>query len=133
MGEIDCSGRENINSRAGFTLLETMIALSILAVGLLAMFYMFAASGSGVRQGGSMTDAVFQAQQRVETFRNTPYADIATDLVGVTSGKYTTTWTVSEDAALKLKTITVYTRWGADPTSTRSHEIKLVTMKSAEK
>lgn len=133
MGKITDDRRGAIKPHAGFTLLETMIALSILTIGLLAMFRMFAYSGTGVHQGGKMTEAVFLAQQKMETFKATPYANIVTNLAGETSGIYTTKWEITEDAALKLKTVKVTVSWNPYPGSTRGHEISLYSKRASEK
>ncbi len=84
---------------SGFTLIEVMIAILILAVGMLAMAML---QVTAIR-GGSFSDEVTQAsifgQNKIEELRNTNYASInnGKDSVNSSTGiTFTRTWTVKE-------------------------------------
>ena len=134
--------------RGGFTLLETMVALGILAFGLLAVVGLFVAAVGGTAQGGRMTEAVSLAQQKMEDFKTIPYPKIsnigesdATEIPANTnigpSGQaddphkfYTRTWTVTENAALQLKTITINVKWTSKG---KDHVITLSTKRAYDR
>ena len=61
---------------SGFTLVEVLIALMILAFGMLAMTMGQLASLKTVRQSRSNTTAMYLAQQQMETFHMMPGADV---------------------------------------------------------
>src|SRR2546430_14684531 len=54
---------------AGFTLAEVMIAVAVLAIGLLAIGVGFQQATSGVATGRGDTTAVFLAEQRIEQLK----------------------------------------------------------------
>ena len=114
--------KERLADKRGFTLLETMVSLGILAFGLLAVVGLFVAAIGGTEQGGRMTDAVSLAQQKMEDFKTVAYPNITSDPIGETnlnpSGQtddprkfYTRFWRVTKNTSLDLKTITVYVKW----------------------
>jgi Tfp pilus assembly protein PilV len=116
--------KKSLKERGGFTLLEAMIAFSILAVGLLSMADLFLMSVNNTAKGGKRTQAVMLAQQKIEEFKNTKYDNIAP---GADANKinafgnataaankptlYTRTWTITEDAPNQIKTVTVTVKW----------------------
>ena len=139
--------RRRLMDRGGFTLLETMVALGILAFGLLAVVGLFVAAVGGTAQGGRMTEAVSLAQQKMEDFKTIPYpkieditvnpADVAANTNIGPSGQaddphkfYTRTWTVTENAALQLKTITVNVKWTSKG---KDHVITLSTKRAYDR
>ena len=67
------------NSRAGFTLIEVLIALTILSVGLLGVALMQVSSISGTTFSREMNVATCLAQDMLEKLRTLPYTDTATD------------------------------------------------------
>lgn len=60
---------------SGFTLIETMVALTILAFGLLAMLAMMTAALQGGRVGSHATDAARIAQDKLEYFQRISWLD----------------------------------------------------------
>lgn len=123
-----------ISEEAGFTLVEAMIAMSILAVGLLGVIGMFTTSIGGNAFGGNMTQAATLAQEKLEDLRIEPYPNITTDNTGEQislNGKtYTRKWTVSQDFSLKLKTITVDVSW---TTKGQTRTAKLITKRAYDR
>ncbi len=103
----------------GFTLIEVMIALVILAVGILALGTMQIVSIRTNAFSSEMTYSTMLAQQRMEILRNLAYND--TDLnsghhdelptiIGDKGASYTVTWDVDTSVA-DMKTITVDITW----------------------
>ncbi len=65
--------RLGAGNNAGFTLLELMIALVILAFGLMGVSGMILTSVRGNAFGAKMMQATALAQDKIEELRNTPY------------------------------------------------------------
>ena len=89
-----------LKDREGFTLLEVMIAMVILAIGLLGLASMHIMAIKGNSFGQQMTVASTMAQNQLEQFRRATGAlvtgnDTVTDQNGIT---YTRTWTVTPNA-----------------------------------
>jgi prepilin-type N-terminal cleavage/methylation domain-containing protein len=61
--------------RGGFTLVETMVAMVILAFGLIAMLGMMTAAMTGGRVGKHATDASRVARDQLEQFHRLDWAD----------------------------------------------------------
>ena len=64
-----------IRAQSGFTLIEVMIALVILAAGLLALSTMQIVSIRSNAFSSEMTYSTMLAQQRIEILRNLDYSD----------------------------------------------------------
>ncbi|MBE0569136.1 MAG: prepilin-type N-terminal cleavage/methylation domain-containing protein [Deltaproteobacteria bacterium] len=122
----------------GFSLLEVLISLVILAVGLLALalFQVTAIKGNSI--ASKWTTATQLTQERLENFRHAPWAGISSSpaaaydtgtmrpqyanivanagdnvLVPGTGTRYYRAWFVNNDSAT-LRTITVWTCWQDD-------------------
>lgn len=95
----------------GMTLLEILVAVTVLCVGLLAVIVMFPTSSSNIDYGGKMSKATSLAQGKLEEFRNTSFDSITAG--NDSPAGYTRTWTVSDAGAFpfRLKTITVTVSW----------------------
>lgn len=94
----------------GFTLVETMIALFILAFALLAIGQMQIMAIQGNTLGNRMTAAVTLAQDKIEELRGLSYSQIVSG--EDSSGVYTRVWDVQDDTpATGLKTVTVTVSW----------------------
>jgi len=102
----------------GFTLIEAMIALTILAVGILAIGAM---QLSGIRGNGfaaDLSEATAVTQQQIETLfatseDSTHYAALANGndtVIGARGTTFTRTWTVAKPTP-DYATITVTTTW----------------------
>ncbi|MFH0844696.1 MAG: prepilin-type N-terminal cleavage/methylation domain-containing protein [Pseudomonadota bacterium] len=105
----------------GFSLVEMLVAISILAVGLLGMAALQGTAIRGNAFGMRNTEAVALIEDKIEEYKNTPYANIAegstTETNLGTSGIFTRTTTVQKDVPVNdTKTLTVQISW-SDPTS----------------
>ena len=78
--------------RSGFTLIEIVISLSILAIGLVGILSLFPIGFDSARRSVSATQATIIAHEHLEELRNSGYPAL-----GSTSGTFTTdpayTWT----------------------------------------
>ena len=98
----------------GFTLVEVLITLVILGVSLLAIAGLTATSISNNSYGGSMTEAVTFAQDKLEELRAARWDSIVDGMntdqaIGPTRVGYTRTWTAN--TAGNIKTIAITIRW----------------------
>lgn len=129
MSVIKESGKsERHRTSDGFTLLEVLIAISILVVGMLAAGQMQLMAIRGNSFSGSSTEAVNLAQRQLETLIRTDYYDA--DLVDTTAanngdltstvtvdhqqnmGKYSIIWNVSDDDPIPdTKAVVVIVTW----------------------
>jgi len=117
--------RNTISRRQqGFTLIEVMIALVILATGLLALMTMQIVSIRANAFSSEMTYAAMLAQSRLERIRNMPYDSVQTispdesvDASASTKGMaYTVKTTVVDNSpATDMKTITLRIDWTGTP------------------
>lgn len=111
------------NSRpGGFTLIEVLIALTILAVGFLAVAKMQITGLVGNRHAMELTEGVTWAQDRIEVLMGLPFND--PDLADTTGldpplrtdpnppAGFTVTWTVTPDQPIAgAKQIALTTNW----------------------
>ncbi len=97
---------------AGFTLLEILITVCILAIGILAVASMQMAAIQGNDLAGDLSVATCVATDQMEKLIQEPYDDIATSGSPVTRGMYTINWSVDEDAVYdNTKTVTLVVSW----------------------
>jgi prepilin-type N-terminal cleavage/methylation domain-containing protein len=75
-------GSKNLRSRAraGFSLLELMIALSILAIALIPVAYFYSKSLQMVEEAGIRTRALELAQERITELQQMPYDQLYTNV-----------------------------------------------------
>jgi type IV pilus assembly protein PilV len=108
--------------QSGFTLIEVMIAVVILAAGILALATMQIVSIRTNAFSTEMTYATMLAQSRFEQFRNTAYDNVAsdTDLIPASEMSkgipYTVQWTVTDNTpTTDMKTIALDVTWKGAP------------------
>jgi len=109
-----------IRTDAGFTLLEVLIAIVILAIGLLGLSALQLVAVKGNAYSSEMTYASMIARQKFEEFKslayndtdllpaNNPHTQTVTDSRGAV---YTLTWNVADHASLVMRTITLDISW----------------------
>lgn len=105
-----------IKSYSGFTLLEVIIAVSILALGLLAVAAMQASAIRATVLAYKTTEATKRAQDRMELLMSLPYGDsrLSAGRHSDTSFSpdYSITWNVEEGKPVKnMKNVTVTVSW----------------------
>ncbi|MCJ7663366.1 MAG: type IV pilus modification protein PilV [Desulfobacterales bacterium] len=112
-------------------MIEVMIALVILAVGLLALMTMQIVSIRANAFSSEMTYASMLAQTRLERIRNMPYNSVQTispdesvDASASTKGMaYTVKTTVADNfPATNMKTITLTVNWEGSPAGAATGE-----------
>ncbi len=72
-------GPRSLVHRAGFTLLEMLIALTVFAVGTLAVMDLMQQAQAGSRDGENVLIATHLARWRMEELRNSAYASLANE------------------------------------------------------
>ena len=120
-----------IKKPEGFTLIEVVIGLVILAIGLLAIAAMQITSTKGGYFSNNVTQATIIAQDKLEYLKNLSYRD--SDLSsgqhneGTISGTiFSRQYTIVEDAGNSMKTITVTVQW----TDRGNHNLSFSTIRS---
>jgi type IV pilus assembly protein PilV len=105
---------------SGFTLLEVLIAVTVIGVGFMAAASMQGTSISGNSRSAFMTAATYLAEDKLEELRNTDYMAITAagspenniDELGNAGGIYSRSWTVVNDSpGLLMKEVTVTVDW----------------------
>jgi type IV pilus assembly protein PilV len=106
-------------SEGGFTLIELMVALVIIAVGVMTLSGIQTRSSRDVHMTGRRTNALALAEQRIEMARSAGYTGAVSDS-GAT-GPFS--WTCHVNVAdVELKSVTVSVRW-TDNAQTQSLQL----------
>lgn len=118
-------------NKKGFSLIEVLVGMVLLAIGLLAIAGMQVTSVRGNFFSSNMTQASILAQDRLETLRNLAYADAAlsagTHNDGVIPGTiFTRDYTVSLIPGTTMLNIQVRVSWR----DTTDHAITFSTVRS---
>jgi prepilin-type N-terminal cleavage/methylation domain-containing protein len=97
----------------GLTLLEILVAVTVLCVGVLAVAVMFPTSSGNMDYGGNISQATALAQEKIEESRNLSFDSVTAGNDAPTG--YTRIWTVSDSgtAPFRLRTLTVTVSWTA--------------------
>lgn len=110
------TGIKKLQKDQGFTLIEVLIAISIFAVGLLAVATMQLSAIRVNSTAGQITTRITWAQDKLEELMALPYTDSQLQAAGspfqetTPDGYYTISWTVTDDTPIsdtKLITVTV--------------------------
>lgn len=120
-----------IRKQKGFTLIEVVAGLIILAIGLLGIATMQITSTKGGYFSSNVTQATIFAQDKLEYLKNLSYSDshLSNGLhnEGTISGTlFSRVVNVVEDAGNSMKTITVTVQWA----DRGNHRISFSTIRS---
>jgi prepilin-type N-terminal cleavage/methylation domain-containing protein len=115
----------------GFTLIEVVAGLVILAIGLLGIAAMQVASIKGGYFSNNVTQATILAQDKLEYLKNLSYSDSNISSgqhnEGIISGTiFSRVYNILEDSGNSIKTITVSVQW----TDRGNHSISFLTIRS---
>jgi type IV pilus assembly protein PilV len=111
----------------GFTLIEVMVALVILAIALLALAGLMLTTTRNNSFGGHMTEAATFAQDKLEQLRAAPWTGIiagADTVLGSTGISYSRNWLTKDTPDGTQRWVTITINW-SDPTKKASHSISL--------
>lgn len=114
----------------GFSMVEVLIALLILAISLLALAGLMMTTTRNSSFGGHMTEASTFAQDRLEQLRVSPWAGIVAGndtVLGSTGINYTRNWTVTPNATGDQRWVSITITW-TDPTKNSNHTMRLVSV-----
>ncbi|MCC7478162.1 prepilin-type N-terminal cleavage/methylation domain-containing protein [bacterium] len=119
--------------RRGFSLIEMLIGMVLLAIGLGAMAALSISVSNLMSRNQNLSAACNLAEQKLEELRNANYADIVSDSDGAPIDSaggdtgdtiYTRSWTVTDDEpATNMKSVAVtvsWSQWG----QTRIYELR---------
>lgn len=118
---------KSLAGQKGFSLIEMLIALVILALAMLALAGLMVATTKNNSFGGHITEAATFAQDKLEEFRTAPWDSIGANplndsKVGSNGITFTRNWTVVTSADGNLKTVTLNVNW----TDRTDHSIRLI-------
>ncbi len=120
-----------VQNRQGFTLIEVLIAASILSVGLLALVSVFPVGYVDVTVSGGQSKATAYAQQMMEQLKNQPFTASAPLQTDAPEAGYTRTWSITQEAGSnapnRLARITVTVNWAG---TSRPQTVALETMRA---
>jgi type IV pilus modification protein PilV len=117
--------------QSGFTILEVLVAISILVVGLLGVASMQVSAIRGNYFSSNTTLALTLAEDKMEELMIAQYDTVATtdegmiDETGQTGNDFHRTWTVTDDSPItNTKTVTVTVGWQND-----DHQVTLTSIR----
>ena len=121
---------DRVRGKKGFSFIEVLVAMVLLAVGILAIAGMQVASVRGNFSSSNISQAVSLAQDRLEILKNLNIGDAAINIglhnEAVPSTIFSQEWNVSAIPGTTAKSITMTVRW-RDPSN---HSISFSTIKS---
>ena len=111
-------------NQEGFTLMEVMISIIILSVALLALAGLQIISIRGNSFGGTMTEAITLARDKIEDLKRDDWENVATgeDTQVARGINYARNWAVQEDMVGQTKEVTVTVSW-----DNGNHQVSLAT------
>ena len=118
--------------RAGFSLLETVIALSILAFGLLGLSAMqivaadFGSRGRNSTQAAAIANGQLEALQRRTWTQIGPTAWTAPTTVTARGQSYELSWRIADDVAGTTRSIDVRVNWDEPKRSNRQYAVSTI-------
>jgi len=109
------SGRSNLNN-SGFSLIELMVAVVILAIAILGIFHAYSVGFMGMADARDRTEAVNYIQKALEDYKNTPFKKIKDEsMKSIQDTKFSIGSVVVDisepDEETRLKKIITQVRW----------------------
>ena len=121
-------------NQSGMTLIEVMLAVSFLAVSLVALLSMLAQGSISVGAGGSQSKATAFARQTMEQLRNQPFVPGPANGPDTLEPGITRTWSIAPAgptvAPNRLETIQVIVRVDRATGTLGAQNITLTTMRA---
>ncbi len=115
-----------LKDKGGFTLLELMVSLSILAVGMLGVVGMFVYAIGGNAEGRNLSKATNLAGKQIEVLKLTAFANLTSNSTGVSTADpyvvYKTRYWTTKDPDLNMRKATVSVTWVVKGAT---HEVRL--------
>jgi prepilin-type N-terminal cleavage/methylation domain-containing protein len=120
----------------GFSMVEVLIAMLILAISLLALAGLMMTTTRNSSFGGHMTEASTFAQDKLEQLRVSPWAGIITGTDTITTAipgvpgtgiVYTRNWTVTPNTNGDQRWVSITITW-TDPTKNSNHSMRLLSV-----
>lgn len=122
------------SDQAGMTLIEVMLAVTFLAVSLVALMSMLTRGSINVVAGGSQSKATAFARQRMEQLKNQPFAAGPATGTDTPEPGITRTWTIQPTGATvppnRLATIQVVVLVNRATGTLGAQNITLTTMRA---
>jgi type IV pilus assembly protein PilV len=116
------------NEEAGFTLLEVLIAMVILAIGLLGVAAMQVNAISGNAYGNKLNEATERAQIKMEALRNLTYEEVEPEAELTDADGFTRKTIVKRNTPEQgAKTVEVEISW-EDQTGRKNHQVTFRTI-----
>ena len=123
-------GREAHAGARGFSMMEILVALIVIAIGVFSMTALIPAGTRSNTKAGQQTRGSELASVTMERLLSTPYGDPDLDAGNHSDpnnpldGGYFVTWVVEVDQPItRCKRITVETHW---PTATATNQVRLI-------
>ena len=114
----------------GVTLMETILAIAIIAIGLFSVMSVVTIVTKGNTHSKRVTTATTMAQDKMEYFKKVDYSNVSGTST-VTTDYYLVAVVQNDTPVTNTKTITVNVYW--DPaTATSSHKVELQTILAKE-
>jgi prepilin-type N-terminal cleavage/methylation domain-containing protein len=128
-----------IRSARGFTLVETIVALTLLGLGILALAPLFTYASRGAAAGGEMGEVGALAVERLEGLRGTPYSALipggsltssVTGYSDITDPEFVVRWQIASNAGTPNTKIITLRALATRQAAGARRDVTLITMRA---